>query len=578
MNKLLRSFLLIPTIFVLSTVASEAAESSLTVPDREWVQVSVPFANLTVGEVFGQISPDDTMWSLYAFDNLAGRYAKRNRDDRIQSGRGYWFIQTTGSTMTITIEGEAPQSGTSIIAHSAGDSHPFVMLGNPYPNPIQESHISFEIDGQKFSFGEVTEESIYHNRLYSWNGSTYDVYTPGSDNALGPWRGFWGRSLVDRKISVSFSGKEPAIKSFEKLLSNGQLTQMFEDLTPYPARSGFGVGPMAYRDNDCVVFGLGQIPAGYNGAAITEYCPSQGIVKMDEIPEQGISALMVLEDVVYVPGTDATSDRSGPDDCGSNGHLNGQWAWGVTYKRLSNGQIVTSCKSQAVHDWDILEVDGVLYTAASGHIPDGPTFQDSTLTSLLFASAEFAEPGSWVEIGNRYSGLGDYRAYRITWVANTLIVQANDALSEHCYLVKDVGGYQFERIVGPDVHCFYEMYEVDNKVVAIPADLKGLLIFDPTDNSVERVLTESVDGQFWIGRYDYLAQDDKHIYIGTSDGRVMQAEISHLAGSQMTWKTYAQMSHPRKPIGSIAISPTGVITIATGYDGTDAMLWKTIDD
>ena len=112
-------------VALLCTGAVRAAETS--VPDRRWVQVSVPArVGATVADAFGRAlevgdyGPDGT-WIVYARDAAGRGYRRLGVRDAIGAGEGYWLLQATGAPVTLALPAGAPRwTAATSTACSAG--------------------------------------------------------------------------------------------------------------------------------------------------------------------------------------------------------------------------------------------------------------------------------------------------------------------------------------------------------------------------------------------------------------------------------------------------------------------------
>jgi hypothetical protein len=193
---------------------------SYNLPNNQWHQISVPYAPPssanTVADVFGAVVALGTVnvdWAIYKFDGA--NYVALGINDIIEQGIGYWIMQISGSTVTIslstastetpvlTLGAECPSSSgcfkTAVLETST--TAKWSMLGNPFPQKKQIKGIVVDSTytdcslTNGCSFDGAAKKSQISDTVYHYNPSTatYDSLT--SVDYLKPWAGFWFATL-----------------------------------------------------------------------------------------------------------------------------------------------------------------------------------------------------------------------------------------------------------------------------------------------------------------------------------------------------------------------------------------------
>ncbi|MFK8080636.1 MAG: hypothetical protein AB8B97_10150 [Granulosicoccus sp.] len=199
--------------------------SKLSLPEFTWQTISLPAtppesAN-TVADIFGDDIPGDygSTWRVWAWDasaGTAGDYFDPGSDGVLETGRAYWIIQGTGSTVSLDMpigsnrtqvaEGDACMAplpgGCREHALTASASGQWNMLGNPfYTRPSVDSFrvtttagICADTDG--CSMTEAADESVANveqSVFWKHDESGYTAIGPGQQ--MEPWVGYWNAVL-----------------------------------------------------------------------------------------------------------------------------------------------------------------------------------------------------------------------------------------------------------------------------------------------------------------------------------------------------------------------------------------------
>lgn len=193
------------------------------IPDNQWHQISVPyappFAANTVADVFSALVATGTIntdWAIYKYDGTG--YTTLGASDTVMQGVGYWVIQKSGNTVTISIPAASLQTPVPVTSPkcpsssgcfetatltTSGTSVTWNMMGNPFPQNKQVKGIVIDsthtdcTSTNGCSFDSAVTESQVSGTIYHYNSSngSYDSLT--STSYLGPWAGFWLAILTD---------------------------------------------------------------------------------------------------------------------------------------------------------------------------------------------------------------------------------------------------------------------------------------------------------------------------------------------------------------------------------------------
>lgn len=160
-------------------------------------------------KITGNYGPD---WILYSYNTSTNSYKSLDLNSELEQGKAYWIIQLTDSEVALDMPAgttPTPVINSSQCASINGCyeiplgplSNPtqWSMIGFPFPNNIQvkqlrvvtDSGTCGDNDGCKFD--EASAADIFHNQLWNYNGTTYDILQ--SNELLYPWTGFWAATL-----------------------------------------------------------------------------------------------------------------------------------------------------------------------------------------------------------------------------------------------------------------------------------------------------------------------------------------------------------------------------------------------
>jgi uncharacterized protein (DUF1800 family) len=184
-------------------------------PDNEWRQFSFPVdTGVTLDEIFSDDMPAGygTNWSLFEYDPVNGVYANSDLSSPAVQGKSYWVYQLSGNALMIDLP---DVSKPTPVVHSSqcpvangcfsialpvySATHPWLMLGNPFPTAIKwneirvisDSGICSDNDG--CTLQEASDNSIFYHKGWKYNGTKYDVLEGVA--SIDAWSGFWGVML-----------------------------------------------------------------------------------------------------------------------------------------------------------------------------------------------------------------------------------------------------------------------------------------------------------------------------------------------------------------------------------------------
>ena len=187
-------------------------------PSNKWLQISIPadLINTTVADVFADDLPEadlGTKWAIFSYNSAEGIYNELGLSDKINQGEGYWIVQITGNTVNIDLpatvqETQVQQSSQctstsgcyEIILQAVANNGYWSILGYPFEHSLNSlnkvrivtnSGVCADDDG--CTLDEASTAKIFLNKLWSYNGTTYDSLTPA--NKINSWAGAWGRTL-----------------------------------------------------------------------------------------------------------------------------------------------------------------------------------------------------------------------------------------------------------------------------------------------------------------------------------------------------------------------------------------------
>ena len=178
-------------------------------PDNQWRQISLPVnpGGKTVRDLLGNdLVPADygVNWVLFAYAPTQATYFDPGIDGVLQQGVGYWIIQVTGQTVTLTLTRDVVDPVDIVIPLEtrAGETG-WNMIGYPHADPTElnrlvimaDSGVCADADG--CGIDEAEQAGIIHNQFFSLEAGAYiTTETQGAVSTLLPWRGYWVATLA----------------------------------------------------------------------------------------------------------------------------------------------------------------------------------------------------------------------------------------------------------------------------------------------------------------------------------------------------------------------------------------------
>ena len=187
----------------------QSTPSTFTLPNNEWHLISPPGPlgqPNTISALFGDDLPlagYGDSWAMFYFDTANNQYVSPNISDALEYGRGYWIIQNTGTQQVLDVTLADPQSGAQTIQIPL--QTPFEVSWNlvGYPFSSQQPWNGFTVktdsglcsDANGCTLSEAKTGHIFHDNVWTYNGSTYDIHT--ATDLTTAWSGFWSATLPD---------------------------------------------------------------------------------------------------------------------------------------------------------------------------------------------------------------------------------------------------------------------------------------------------------------------------------------------------------------------------------------------
>jgi len=190
---------------------------SYVLPDNQWHQVGLPLAlpddENTVAAVFGDDligQTYNTDWVVYAYDPLSG-YNNLGLNGVLKQGVGYWFIQTSGANVTLSLPSRsrvAPIEVSPECTHAKGCFEmPLVTLagktGWNMTAHVFESEVAMNqlrvvtkantVCEAGCTLSEAKAAGIVLDQFWHYNGADYGQLGPG--DLIKSWYGLWMATL-----------------------------------------------------------------------------------------------------------------------------------------------------------------------------------------------------------------------------------------------------------------------------------------------------------------------------------------------------------------------------------------------
>jgi len=202
-----------------------------TLENNEWKQISLPClvpVHHTVLSMFpnmpGSYGKD---WVVYRYGNVwqegtneyKYQYKKIEPEESLKQGQGYWIIQASGASVTLSMpKGSIPAlvstppaciSSKGCSATSVKGKKHWDMIGYPFAQAgaLDDLRIALtDLRGgsstgyqpQKgWNLDDAKKQGIVHNQLWSYTGKGYKKINVG--DSLEPWNAYWLWTLAENK-------------------------------------------------------------------------------------------------------------------------------------------------------------------------------------------------------------------------------------------------------------------------------------------------------------------------------------------------------------------------------------------
>jgi len=200
-------------------------DTTITVPHNQWSMLSLPCSvpsGTKIGDLFGddiridgQPSVYRSTWIIYTYDSKLGSYKDPGLDGELSPGQGFWFIQMSGSDVTLDLPpgsqvvsthlpGGACQSQLGCaslpLSGHANSGIYWNLLGNPFPSNIVTDKLSLLTSSSPCgvledgcTLNKAAEHDILHNTLWHYSAGGYEELTEAA--IIDSWAGFWAAEL-----------------------------------------------------------------------------------------------------------------------------------------------------------------------------------------------------------------------------------------------------------------------------------------------------------------------------------------------------------------------------------------------
>ena len=206
-----------------ATLAPASASSTtppLTLARGAWQQVSVPFtsANMTPAGVFGAALPANgygSTWAMYGYDAAAGAYFAPAAGDALETGRGYWMIQTVAPEVVVDAPTDAApvtgvrdpacvgaactRIGLETRAGARSTATGWNLGGVPASRAVRVSELRVRRAGSDCAggcpLGRAGAAGLVGPELFRYDAATRAYDRLGEGGTLEPWDGYWAEAL-----------------------------------------------------------------------------------------------------------------------------------------------------------------------------------------------------------------------------------------------------------------------------------------------------------------------------------------------------------------------------------------------
>lgn len=266
-SELLHRLLVLTTSLTIGIVLCNkvwAAPPSYSLESGQWHQLVIP--GKSTGESVESLFADDLpasgygrSWVIYRWDAQAGEYVDPGLTGEIPTGSGFWFIQLTGSSVSIDVPGVAAALLTKTPACSSANGcseAPLVAKNTSTFNMVGSAQsISHGVDalrlrtsaGDGSCSGGCTHElaadlGLVDRSLWHYDGATNDYVNIADSGTLNVWESMWVRtqpSLAQGDAHYLFPAASSAAADNLAMIQNNATRNTQYDNNPFrnvPAR------------------------------------------------------------------------------------------------------------------------------------------------------------------------------------------------------------------------------------------------------------------------------------------------------------------------------------------------------
>lgn len=290
----------------------------------------------------------------------------------------------------------------------------------------------------------------------------------------------------------------------QELVSGMNYLDYFNNQNPYPgSETYFGAYVMQpWGENLYVGFGAAR-PAESNGAMITRF-DGQSIQFVSNIKEQGIHDMHLMENTLYIAGTDPCCGQDTP------GH---EWDLGNVYTYTpTQGINLHRTLPNVIHTWGLWGSNSKLYASTGSHLGG----YNANLTGAIYESNDGG--ASW----NLVTYLSFYRVYDIFGLNSKLYTLSSDG-GNYLALKSSTDAGKTWTTESNSANRV-RMIEFNNQVVAVDYSRGALILAGETNGYV--ILPFRVGSPTNVASYsDYnlLTTDGTNLYVAGENGQVYKS-------------------------------------------------------
>jgi len=206
-----------------------ACGGSFDLPSNQWSQIGLPcnpgpgyksapklFKNMP--GIYGQD------WAMFRYDSRENKYTKLGVDDALSQGEGYWIIQKSGETVTLTMpQGSvptltiypeactSPKGCVEIPLVTKSGENKWNMIGYPYDaaGVLGDARVTASSGSCSIPAGcnldTAKDQGIVDNQLWSYVDADTGYLQISASDTLSPWKSYWSLTLSNAATVSSTS-------------------------------------------------------------------------------------------------------------------------------------------------------------------------------------------------------------------------------------------------------------------------------------------------------------------------------------------------------------------------------------